>query len=158
MKECEFFVISEEGNFTCKKIPRYNRMTKEICQQHCPVYEKRCVHLAFTLRKDEVFSALGVGGRRVEVKLENAVCDKLKEPIFDIKKCSTCPWFEEKKEEKGAIEGEENIVKLGLAALIASLGEEKTKRFLEAIKGVKKEKESKVASFEKELENWLSLG
>lgn len=155
MKECEFFAISEEGNFTCKKIPKYNRITKEICKEHCPVYEKRCSHLIFSLRKDEVFSALGVGGRRIEIKIERAICDLLKEPIFDIKKCSTCPNFSEKEKEK--VEEGEDIIKLGLSLLIKSLGEEKTREFLEAVKGVKKEKEPSVNGLKKEIENWLSL-
>lgn len=151
MKECEFFAVSEEGNFTCKKIRRYNRITKQMCKEHCPVYEKRCRHLAFSLRKDEVFSALGVGGRRVEIKIENAVCDLFKEQIFDIKKCLSCPDFSEKEKEE---EGGEDIVKLGLSTLVASLGEEKTKEFLEAIRGVKKEKKEDLT---KEIEDWLSM-
>ncbi len=154
MKECEFFAISEEGNFTCKKVPRYNRITKEICKEHCPVYEKKCSHLVFSLRKDEVFSALGIGGRRVEINLEKAVCDKLQEPIFDIKKCNTCPNFEEKGEKKDLVKEEGDIIKLGLSALIASLGEEKTKEFIEAIKGKKSPIKDELAN---EIESWLSL-
>ncbi|MEW6103456.1 MAG: hypothetical protein AB1630_06535 [bacterium] len=158
MNECEFFGVSEEGNFICKKIPRYNRITKEICKAHCPVYEKRCSHLVFSLRKDEVFSALGVGGRRVEIRIERAVCDKIKEPIFDIKKCQTCPDFTEKGKEKEVvkIEKEEDIVKIGLKALVASLGEEKTREFIEAIKGKKEEPKTK-DELAKEIEKWLSL-
>jgi len=158
MKECEFFSVSEDGNFFCKKIARYHRITKELCKAHCPVYEKRCSHLAFSLRKDEVFSALGVGGRRVEINIENAVCDKLKEPIFDIKKCLTCPDFEEKGKE--GIKEKGDIVKLGLKVLVEKLGEEKTREFIEAIKAEHRAQSTEHRikdELANEIEKWLSL-
>ncbi|MEW6481778.1 MAG: hypothetical protein AB1397_02070 [bacterium] len=156
MEECEFFGVEESGDFICKKVVRGSpRITKELCKAHCPLFEKRCGHLAFSLRKDEVFSALGVGGRRVEIKIERAVCDKLKEPIFDIKKCSTCPDFTEKGKEKEIVKEEKDIVKLGLKALVDNLGEEKTREFIEAIKGKKEPKiKDELAD---EIEKWLSL-
>ncbi|MEW6680245.1 MAG: hypothetical protein AB1297_04365 [bacterium] len=156
MEECEFFGVEESGDFICKKVVRgSSRITKELCKAHCPLFEKRCCHLAFSLRKDEVFSALGVGGRRVEIKIERAVCNKLKEPIFDIKKCSTCLDFTEKGKEKEMVKEEKDIVKLGLKVLVDNLGEEKTREFIEAIKGKKEPKiKDELAD---EIEKWLSL-
>lgn len=164
-KTCEFFRIEEEGYFICKKVTRGSpRITKDLCKAHCPVFEKMCGHLAFSLRKDEVFSAIGVGGRRYEINIERAICDKLKEPIFDIKKCNACQFFEEKgailiKEE---LTEEPDIVKQGLKALVERLGEEKTRLFVEKIKGgVKKEEKPKEPLLKDELDEeigkWLSL-
>ncbi|HAW50101.1 TPA: hypothetical protein DCX16_04040 [bacterium] len=160
-KTCEYFEVEESGYFICKKITRgSSRITKDICKAHCPVFEKKCSHLAFSLRKDEVFSAIGLGGRRYEINIERAVCDKLKEAIFDIKKCNTCELFEEKGEI--SIKEEPDIIRQGLKVLIEHLGEEKTRLFIEKMKSRPKKEESKEPSLTKndldeEIERWLSI-
>jgi hypothetical protein len=133
MNECEFFAISDKGTFFCEKITTpFKEITKEICKTACPVYHKRCVHLSFSLRKDEHFSAIGLGGRRIVIKFDRAVCGKLKEPIFDIKRCDTCLNFVQATEKER--EEPEDIVERGKRALVDALGEDGAELFIQRIK------------------------
>jgi hypothetical protein len=142
---CEYFGATEEGNFVCKKISSiYKEVTKEMCRTICPVGigKKRCEHLKFTLRKDQSFSAIGVGGRKTEIKFEKAVCTKLEEQIFDIKQCETCLNFrqvikKEKEEEKEDVSlplAKDELIQKGIKLLIDGLGKEGASEFIKKMK------------------------
>ncbi|MBU1598931.1 hypothetical protein KKG61_02300, partial [bacterium] len=136
--ECEFFDIVEEGNFICKKIyGSYKEVTKEMCRTLCPVgiEKKRCEHLKFTLRKEQSFSAIGVGGRKTQIMFERAVCRKLEEQIFDIKKCEACLNFrqvttrEKEEEEVSSTLAKDELIQKGIKLLIDGLGREGALQF-----------------------------
>ncbi|MBU2462230.1 hypothetical protein KKH65_05095 [bacterium] len=141
--ECEFFDTTEEGNFICKKIGgSYKEVTKEMCRTLCPVGigKKRCEHLKFTLRKEQSFSALGVGGRKTQIMFERAVCIKLEEQIFDMKKCEACPNFRQattkEKEEEGVSSelAKDELIQKGIKLLIDGLGREGALQFIKKMK------------------------
>ena len=180
-EECEFFDTAEEGNFVCKKIgSSYKDITKEMCRTICPVGigKKRCEHLKFTLRKDQSFSAIGIGGRKTQILFEKAVCKKLQEQIFDTKKCETCLAFrqvtvKEKEEEdtSSSALAKDELIQKGIKLLIDGLGKENALEFIKKMKSTssavippqpKKEeekplekKEEKKEEDELSLDKWL---
>ena len=149
-----------------------------MCRTICPVGigKKRCEHLKFTLRKDQSFSAIGIGGRKTQILFEKAVCKKLEEQIFDTKKCEACLEFrqiirkeKEKEEESVSLElAKDELIQKGIKLLIDGLGRENALEFVKKMKStsifsdlppqVQKEQENPIPKREeKKEEDELSL-
>jgi hypothetical protein len=122
--KCRYMEVSEDGRLICTRIKQGdNIISQEVCTQLCPLPKEKCIYLKFSLRKETLFSAIGVGGRRTEMSISTIACFLHKRKIDNLSECETC------KDRRYELK-DEALLKVGYKILMDNLGEEKTKEFL----------------------------